>query len=96
MTTLPEVHPSRRRREACPTDSSSTHGGPLIPCFQPNEIWRWTREGGLELLLQDWTGECVLSPTNVAFYGERRHRPALAPRCGHDPVTVCPRIPVRR
>ena len=30
---------------ACPTAWPSTpHGGLLISCYQPNQLWRWTRE----------------------------------------------------
>lgn len=57
-------------------------GGLLISCYQPNLLWRWTRDTGLELLFDDWTGEYILSPTNVAFYGDRLDRLALASLCG--------------
>lgn len=57
-------------------------GGLLISCYQPNQLWRWTAETGCELLLDDWTGEYVLSPTNVAFYGEGLDQLALASLCG--------------
>jgi sugar lactone lactonase YvrE len=57
-------------------------GGLLISCYQPNVLWRWTRDTGLELLFDDWTGEYILSPTNIAFYGERLDRLALASLCG--------------
>ena len=63
-------------------------GGLLISCYQPNQLWRWTRPGGLQLLLDEWTGELILSPTNVAFYGEELDRLALASLCGHNIVTI--------
>jgi sugar lactone lactonase YvrE len=63
-------------------------GGLLISCYQPNQLWRWTRSGGLELLFDEWTGELILSPTNVAFYGEELDRLALASLCGHNIVTI--------
>jgi sugar lactone lactonase YvrE len=63
-------------------------GGLLISCYQPNQLWRWTRETGLELIFDEWTGELILSPTNVAFYGEDLDRLALASLCGHDIVTI--------
>ncbi|MHB8378893.1 MAG: SMP-30/gluconolactonase/LRE family protein [Acidimicrobiales bacterium] len=78
--------------ERCVPDGLAldAHGGLLISCYQPNQIWRWTRDAGLQLLFEDWTGEYVLSPTNLAFYGERLDRLALASLCGHDLVTVRP------
>ena len=41
-----------------------------------------TKDGTLTLLFDDWTGEYILSPTNVAFYGENLDRLALASLCG--------------
>jgi sugar lactone lactonase YvrE len=63
-------------------------GGLLISCYQPNQLWRWTASSGLELIFDEWTGELILSPTNVAFYGDQLDRLALASLCGHDVVTV--------
>jgi len=65
-------------------------GGLLISCYQPNQLWRWTRESGLEMIFDEWTGELILSPTNVAFYGEHLDRLALASLCGHNLVTISP------
>jgi gluconolactonase len=63
-------------------------GGLLISCYQPNQLWRWTKEKGLEMLFDEWTGELILSPTNVAFYGDHLDRLALASLCGHNIVTI--------
>jgi gluconolactonase len=65
-------------------------GGLLISCYQPNQLWRWTATKGLELIFDEWTGELILSPTNVAFYGYDLDRLALASLCGHDVVTIAP------
>jgi gluconolactonase len=65
-------------------------GGLLISCYQPNQLWRWTQDAGLELIFDEWTGELILSPTNVAFYGEQLERLVLASLCGHNIVTVAP------
>jgi len=65
-------------------------GGLLISCYQPNQLWRWTEDNGLELIFDEWTGELILSPTNVAFCGENLERLALASLCGHDIVTIAP------
>ena len=73
-------------------DSGLT-GGLLISCYQPNQLWRWTVETGLELVVNEWTGELILSPTNVAFYGEGLDRLALASLCGHNIVTIAPEQP---
>ncbi len=63
-------------------------GGLLISCYQPNQIWRYSARGGLELLIDEWSGEQILSPTNIAFYGDDLDRLALASLCGHDVTTV--------
>jgi gluconolactonase len=65
-------------------------GGLLISCYQPNQLWRWTEDDGLELIFDEWTGELILSPTNVAFYGDGLDRLALASLCGHNIVTIAP------
>jgi phosphoserine phosphatase len=53
-------------------------------------MWRWTKEDGLELIFDEWTGELILSPTNVAYYGDGLDRLALASLCGHNIVTIAP------
>ena len=63
-------------------------GALLISCYQPNQLWRWSATSGLELIFDEWTGELILSPTNVAFYGEHLDRLALASLCGHNVVTI--------
>jgi len=63
-------------------------GGLLISCYQPNQLWRWTSASGLEMIFDEWTGELILSPTNVAFYGEALDRLVLASLCGHNMVTI--------
>ena len=44
-------------------------GGLWISCYQPNRIHRLPPEGKLSIILDDWSGEYVFSPTNVAFAG---------------------------
>jgi sugar lactone lactonase YvrE len=70
--------------ERCTPDGVAidADGGLLISCYQPNQLWRWTKGNGLDLVFDDWTGEYILSPTNVAFYGEQLDRLALASLCG--------------
>jgi sugar lactone lactonase YvrE len=81
--------------ERCVPDGLAldARGGLLISCYQPNQLWRWTKEEGLQLLFEDWTGEYILSPTNIAFYGEHLDRLALASLCGHDLITIRPPQP---
>ncbi|MBU6516143.1 MAG: SMP-30/gluconolactonase/LRE family protein [Acidobacteriota bacterium] len=63
-------------------------GNLYVSCYQPNQVWRLRASGELELLIDDWTGEFVLSPTNVAFYGDRLDRLALVSLCGHSLSSV--------
>jgi len=51
------------------------------------------RDNGLELIFDEWTGELILSPTNVAFCGEnssgwhsRRSAPRHRDYCPHTLV----------
>ena len=39
-------------------------------------------------MIDDWTGEFILSPTNVAFYGDDLDRLALVSLCGHSVTSV--------
>jgi sugar lactone lactonase YvrE len=63
-------------------------GSLYISCYQPNQVWRRRTNGELELIIDDWTGEFVLSPTNIAFYGEHLDRLALVSLCGHTLSSV--------
>lgn len=78
--------------ERCVPDGLAfdAEGGLWISCYQPNQIWRWSPESGLALVVDEWTGERILSPTNIAFYGERYDRLALASLCGHEVTTIRP------
>ncbi len=62
-------------------------GNLYVSCYQPNQVWRLS-PGGLEVIIDDWTGEFILSPTNVAFYGEDLERLALVSLCGHTMTSV--------
>jgi sugar lactone lactonase YvrE len=63
-------------------------GSLYISCYQPNQVWRLNTSGQLDLIIDDWTGEFILSPTNVAFYGDELDRLALASLCGHSLTSV--------
>lgn len=78
--------------ERCVPDGLAfdAEGGLWISCYQPNQVWRWSEGTGLELVIDEWSGEQILSPTNIAFYGDDHDRLALASLCGHDVTTVAP------
>jgi gluconolactonase len=44
-------------------------GGLWIGCWQPNRILRLTPDGECRIEVDDWTGEYLLTPTNIAFAG---------------------------
>ncbi len=83
--------------ERCVPDGLAVDGtgALLISCYQPNQLWRWDPQAGLTLLVDDWTGEYILSPTNVAFYGPELDRLALASLCGTTLTTVATPFPGR-
>ncbi len=76
--------------ERCVPDGLAVDGsgGLLISCYQPNQLWHWDSREGLTLIVDDWTGEYILSPTNVAFYGPELDRIVLASLCGTTMTTV--------
>ena len=54
-------------------------GGVLISCYQPNQILRVPPGGGsAELLVDDWGGAYLLTPTNVSFFGDELEHLAVA------------------
>lgn len=54
-------------------------GGLLISCYQPNRILRVAPGGGEpQIILDDWSGARLITPTNVAFFGEGLSRLAIA------------------
>lgn len=57
-------------------------GGLWIGCYQPNRIYRIAPDGGVEMVIDDWTGEYVVSPTNLAFAGPDLDVLVLAALCG--------------
>jgi sugar lactone lactonase YvrE len=57
-------------------------GGIWVSCFQPNRIYRLDPSGELAVVIDDWSGEEVLSPTNIAFAGADLRTLVLASLCG--------------
>jgi gluconolactonase len=46
-------------------------GGLWVSCWQPNRVYRLAPGGELEIVVDDWSGTEVVTPTNVAFAGQR-------------------------
>jgi gluconolactonase len=67
-------------------------GGLWIGCWQPNRIYRLSLEGTLETIVDDWTGEYVLTPTNIAFAGESLELLALASLAGRAIKGIDPEV----
>lgn len=56
-----------------------SEGGLLISCYQPNRIVRVPPEGGSpQLVLDDWSGARLTTPTNIAFFGTELRSLAIA------------------
>jgi sugar lactone lactonase YvrE len=67
-------------------------GGIWIGCYQPNRIYRLDAGGGLDMVVDDWTGEYVMSPTNLAFAGEQLDVLVLASLCGWAVKAIDPGV----
>lgn len=58
-------------------------GGLWISCFQPNRLLHVPRDGGApRIVIDDWTGQVLLSPTNVCFFGPGNRSLACASLLG--------------
>jgi sugar lactone lactonase YvrE len=58
-------------------------GGMIVTSYQPNRVLRIPPGGGEpEILLDDWQGQVLLTPTNAAFFGPDRSSLAIASLCG--------------
>ena len=58
-------------------------GALFVSNFQPNSILRIPPGGGEpERVVDDWTGQRLLSPTNISFYGAELSSLAIASLCG--------------
>lgn len=45
-------------------------GNLYITCYAPNQVYRYTIGGKLELLAEDWQSTVLSAPTNIAFGGD--------------------------
>ena len=46
-------------------------GSLFISCYEPSRIYRWRRDRGLELLIEDEAATVIAHPTNIAFKGDK-------------------------
>jgi sugar lactone lactonase YvrE len=67
-------------------------GGLWIGCYQPNHIYRLDSAGELDLVVDDWTGEYVMTPTNLAFAGPELDVLVLASLCGWAVKAIDPGV----
>jgi gluconolactonase len=64
-------------------------GGLIVTIFQPNRVVRIPPGGGeAETLLDDWTGQRLLTPTNASFFGPELRSLAIASLCGWSVYAV--------
>ena len=47
-----------------------SQGNLYITCYSPNQVYRFTTGGQLELLASDWESVVLSAPTNIAFGGD--------------------------
>lgn len=47
-------------------------GGALISCYRPDRIYYLSKDGELEILVEDYQGTLLSAPTNVCFVGAAR------------------------
>ncbi len=56
--------------KTCPDGVALDEAGNIyISCYAPNIIYRFTNEGVLETLIEDWESHTICNPTNIAFGG---------------------------
>jgi gluconolactonase len=67
-------------------------GGLWIGCYQPNCIYRLEAGGELAVIVDDWTGEYVMTPTNLAFAGAGLGELVLASLCGWAVKAIDPGV----
>jgi sugar lactone lactonase YvrE len=63
-------------------------GGAVVSCYQPNRILRISPDGHVATVVDDWMGVALLSPTNVAFYGQNRRQLAIASLLGTSVYSI--------
>lgn len=46
-------------------------GSLFISCYEPSRIYRWRKDSGLEVLIEDPAATTLAHPTNIAFKGDK-------------------------
>ncbi|WP_322418177.1 SMP-30/gluconolactonase/LRE family protein [Mesorhizobium huakuii] len=46
-------------------------GSLFISCYEPSRIYRWRKDRGLEILIEDSAATTLAHPTNIAFKGNK-------------------------
>ena len=46
-------------------------GSLLISCYEPSRIYRWRKDRGLDVLIEDPAATTLAHPTNIAFKGDK-------------------------
>jgi sugar lactone lactonase YvrE len=46
-------------------------GSLFISCYEPSRIYRWRKDRGLEVLIEDPAATTLAHPTNIAFKGDK-------------------------
>jgi gluconolactonase len=66
-------------------------GGLWVGCWQPNRVYRLVGDA-LKAVVDDWTGEYVLTPTNLAFAGDQLDVLVLASLGGQAVKAIDPGV----
>ncbi|HEX4012225.1 MAG TPA: SMP-30/gluconolactonase/LRE family protein [Solirubrobacteraceae bacterium] len=67
-------------------------GGLWIGCWQPNRVYRRGPAGTLDVVVDDWSGEYVFTPTNLAFAGPQLDVLVLASLGGQSVKAIAPGV----
>jgi sugar lactone lactonase YvrE len=68
------------------------HGGLWIACWQPNRVYRLAPDGALAAMVDDWTGQYLFTPTNIAFAGRELDVLVLASLGGQAVKAIDPGV----
>ena len=50
-----------------------TENNLYISCYRPDRIYRYSAQGALDVLAEDFEGTVIAAPTNIAFCGKNRN-----------------------
>jgi sugar lactone lactonase YvrE len=64
-------------------------GGMIVTSYQPNRVLRVPPGGGEpEVVVEDWTGQTLMTPTNAAYFGPDRSSLAIAQLCAWSILAI--------